>query len=43
MVGSSPSPNPMADFDVCLSSAVIQNIVTDKIEEDFEFFFGGQK
>jgi hypothetical protein len=27
---------PMSDFDVCLSSAAIRNIVTDKIQEDLE-------
>jgi hypothetical protein len=30
-------------FDVCLSSAVIQNIVTDHIQEDFEFFVDSQR
>jgi hypothetical protein len=33
----------MTGFDMCLRSAAIQNIVTDKIEEDFTFFVGGQK
>jgi hypothetical protein len=33
----------MTDFDVCLSSAAIQNIVTANIQEDFDFFVGGQK
>jgi hypothetical protein len=33
----------MTDFDVCLSSAAIQTIVTDKIEGEFEFLFGSQK
>jgi hypothetical protein len=33
----------MTGFDVCLSSAAIQNIVTDQIQEDFEFVVGGQE
>jgi hypothetical protein len=32
----------MTDFDVCLSSAAIKNIVLDQIQEDFEFVVGGQ-
>jgi hypothetical protein len=32
----------MADFDLCLSSAAIKNIIIGKIQEDFEFVVGGQ-
>jgi hypothetical protein len=33
---------PMTDFDVCLSSAAIKNIVLDQIQEDFDFIVGGK-
>jgi hypothetical protein len=33
----------MTDFDVCLSSAAIKNIVLNQIQEEFEFVVGGQR
>jgi hypothetical protein len=33
----------MTDFDVCLSSAAIRNIVLDQIQEDCEFVVSGQR
>jgi hypothetical protein len=33
----------MTDFDVCLSSPAIKDIVVDKIQEDFEFVVGGER
>jgi hypothetical protein len=33
----------MTDFDVCLSSTAMKNIVIGKIQEGFEFFVGGRK
>jgi hypothetical protein len=33
---------PMTDFDMCLSSAAIENIVIDKIQEGFVFVVGGK-
>jgi hypothetical protein len=36
-------PIPMTDFDMCLSSAGIKNILIDKIQEDFEFVVGDQR
>jgi hypothetical protein len=32
----------MADFDLCLSSTGVKNIVIDKIQENFEFVVGGE-
>jgi hypothetical protein len=42
VVGPIVGSIPMADFDVSLSSAAIQNIVIDGIQEDFVFVVGGQ-
>jgi hypothetical protein len=33
----------MTDFDVCVSSAAIKNIVVDQIQEEFEFVVRGQR
>jgi hypothetical protein len=33
----------MTNFDVCLSSAGMKNIITNKIQENFEFVVGGQR
>jgi hypothetical protein len=43
LVVSIVGSNPMIDFDVCLRSVAIQDILIDKIQDDFEFVVGGQR